>query len=69
MFGVEVVQVTRAVERGALPRTDPGELLKAVVAPVCFRLVFPDEPVDGTTADRAVDVAPAAAHARALSAP
>ncbi|MGW6617295.1 TetR/AcrR family transcriptional regulator [Streptomyces erythrochromogenes] len=62
--------VTRAVERGELPEgTDPGELLKAMVAPVYFRLVFTGEPVDATTADRAVDVALAAAHARALSAP
>lgn len=62
--------VTRAVERGELPAgTDPGELLKAMVAPVYFRLVFTGEPVDGTTADRAVDIALAAAHARALSAP
>ncbi|MFE7186575.1 TetR/AcrR family transcriptional regulator [Streptomyces erythrochromogenes] len=62
--------VTRAVERGELPAgTDPGELLKAMVAPVCFRLVFTGEPVDETTADRAVHVALAAAQTRALSAP
>ncbi|MGW4688353.1 TetR/AcrR family transcriptional regulator [Streptomyces sp. NPDC004244] len=62
--------VTRAVERGELPAgTDPAELLKALVAPVYFRLVFTEEPVDETTADRAVDVALAAAHARALPTP
>lgn len=62
--------VARAVERGELPaETDPAELLKALVAPIYFRLVFTGEPVDETTADRAVDVALAAAHARALPAP
>ncbi|WP_234432529.1 TetR/AcrR family transcriptional regulator [Streptomyces sp. NRRL S-378] len=62
--------VLRAVERGQLPTgTDPGELLKALVAPIYFRLVFTGEPVDEATADRAVDVALAAAHAHALSAP
>ncbi|MEU7556385.1 TetR/AcrR family transcriptional regulator [Streptomyces sp. NPDC044571] len=61
--------VTRAVERGELPtETDPDELLKALVAPIYFRLVFTDEPVDETTADRAVAVVLAAAHARALPA-
>ncbi|MGW5348192.1 TetR-like C-terminal domain-containing protein [Streptomyces sp. NPDC004050] len=62
--------VTRAVERGELPAgTDPAELLKALAAPIYFRLVLTEEPVDETTADRAVDVAPAAAHARTLPAP
>ncbi|MEU4356152.1 TetR/AcrR family transcriptional regulator [Streptomyces virginiae] len=62
--------VGRAVERGELPTdTDPGELLKALVAPIYFRLVFTGEPVDETTADRAVDVALAAAHAHALPTP
>ncbi|MFJ5731771.1 TetR/AcrR family transcriptional regulator [Streptomyces paradoxus] len=61
--------VTRAVERGELPpQTDPGELLRTLAAPIYFRLVCTDEPVDGTTADRAVDVTLAAAHAGALSA-
>ncbi|MFD8417265.1 TetR/AcrR family transcriptional regulator C-terminal ligand-binding domain-containing protein [Streptomyces sp. NPDC059650] len=49
--------------------TDPAELLKALAAPIYFRLVLTEEPVDETTADRAVDVAPAAAHASALPAP
>ncbi|MFG2332704.1 TetR/AcrR family transcriptional regulator [Streptomyces sp. NPDC048604] len=61
--------VTRAVERGELPAdTDPAELLKALAAPVYFRLVFTGEPVDEATADRAVNVALAAAHAGALQA-
>ncbi|MFD7610765.1 TetR/AcrR family transcriptional regulator [Streptomyces sp. NPDC059828] len=62
--------VTRAVERGELPmETDPAELLKALVAPIYFRLVFTGEPVDEATADQAVDVALAAAHARVLPTP
>ncbi|MFJ3877791.1 TetR/AcrR family transcriptional regulator [Streptomyces sp. NPDC090077] len=62
--------VTRAVERGELPAgTDPAELLKTLVAPVYFRLVFTGEPVDAATADRAVDVALAAARAGVLPAP
>jgi hypothetical protein len=61
--------VTRAIERGELPaETDPAELLKALVAPIYFRLVFTGEPVDEATADRAVNVALAAAHARVLPA-
>ncbi|MDX3233168.1 TetR/AcrR family transcriptional regulator [Streptomyces sp. ME19-01-6] len=61
--------VTRAIERGELPAdTDPAELLKALAAPIYFRLVFTGEPVDGATADRAVHIALAAAHARVLPA-
>lgn len=59
--------VTRAVERGELPaHTDATELLKTLAAPIYFRLVFTGEPVDATTADRAVHVALAAARAPAL---
>ena len=58
--------VTRAVERGEVPAdTDPTELLKNLAAPLYFRLVFTGEPVDATTADRAVHVALAAARAPA----
>ncbi|MGW8760884.1 TetR/AcrR family transcriptional regulator [Streptomyces sp. NPDC055815] len=61
--------VTRAIERGELPAdTDPAELLKALAAPIYVRLVFTGEPVDEATADRAVHVALAAAHAHALPA-
>ncbi|MFI6416991.1 TetR-like C-terminal domain-containing protein [Streptomyces sp. NPDC050842] len=61
--------VTRAVERGELPEhTDATELLKTLAAPLYFRLVFTGEPVDATTADRAVHVALAAARAPALPA-
>ncbi|MFB6841562.1 TetR/AcrR family transcriptional regulator [Streptomyces sp. NPDC056361] len=61
--------VTRAVERGELPAgTDPAELLRTLAAPIYFRLVFTGEPVDDTTADRAVRITLAAAHAHALPA-
>jgi AcrR family transcriptional regulator len=61
--------VTRAIERGELPAdTDPAELLKALAAPIYFRLVFTGESVDEATADRAVHVALAAAHAGVLPA-
>lgn len=61
--------VTRAVERGELPAdTDPAELLKTLAAPIYFRLVCTGESVDETTADRAAQVALAAAHARLLPA-
>ncbi len=61
--------VTRAIERGELPaETDPAELLKTLAAPIYFRLVFTSEPVDEATADRAVHVALAAAHAGVLPA-
>ncbi|MFD4134954.1 TetR/AcrR family transcriptional regulator [Streptomyces goshikiensis] len=64
------IVVTRAVDRGELPAgTDPTELLKTLVAPIYFRLVFTGDPVDGSTADQAVRVALAAAHARALPPP
>ena len=45
--------VTRAVERGELPEgTDPAELLKALAAPIYFRLVLTGETVDAGTAAR-----------------
>ncbi|MFE3551163.1 TetR/AcrR family transcriptional regulator [Streptomyces kronopolitis] len=60
--------VTRAVQRGELPAdTAPAELLKALAAPIYFRLVFTGEPVDEATADRAVGIALAAAHAHVLT--
>jgi AcrR family transcriptional regulator len=56
--------VTRAVERGELPPdTDPAGLLKTLAAPIYFRLVFTGDPVDEATAEDAVRVALAAAHA------
>ncbi|MYS33691.1 TetR family transcriptional regulator [Streptomyces sp. KhCrAH-43] len=60
--------VARAIDRGELPKeTDPVELLKALAAPVYFRLVCTGEPIDETTADRAAEGALAAARAGALS--
>ncbi|WP_219507095.1 TetR/AcrR family transcriptional regulator [Nonomuraea ceibae] len=59
--------VTRAVERRELPAgTDPAELLKTLAAPIYLRLLITADPVDETTADRAVEVTLAAAHAGAL---
>lgn len=59
--------VTRAVERGELPGdTDPAELLKTLAAPIYLRLLITAEPVDETTAGRAVNVTLAAARAGAL---
>ncbi|MYQ82055.1 MULTISPECIES: TetR/AcrR family transcriptional regulator [unclassified Streptomyces] len=59
--------VARAIDRGELPKdTDPVELLKALAAPVYFRLVCTGEPIDETTADRAAEAALAAAQAGAL---
>ncbi|MBM7442745.1 TetR/AcrR family transcriptional regulator [Streptomyces sp. HB132] len=61
--------VARAVERGELPAdTDPAELLKALAAPIYFRLVFTGEQVGEATADGAVRLALAAAHARVFRA-
>jgi AcrR family transcriptional regulator len=59
--------VTRAIERGELPRdTDPAELLKTLAAPIYLRLLITADPVDEATADQAVRVTLAAAHAGAL---
>jgi AcrR family transcriptional regulator len=59
--------VTRAVRRGELPEgTDPEELLKTLAAPIYLRLLITADPVDETTADRAVQVTLAAARAGAL---
>jgi hypothetical protein len=60
--------VARAVERGELPTdADPAELVKALVAPIYFRLVIAAEPIDERTADLAARAALAAARAGALS--
>ncbi|MEW9553662.1 TetR/AcrR family transcriptional regulator [Nonomuraea sp. NPDC050783] len=59
--------VTRAVERGELPRgVDPAEVLKTLAAPIYLRLLVTADPVDETTADHAVRVTLAAARAGAL---
>ncbi|MEV4799392.1 TetR/AcrR family transcriptional regulator [Nonomuraea sp. NPDC049421] len=59
--------VVRAIERGELPAaTDPAELLKTLAAPIYLRLLITADPVDETTADRAVRVALTAARGGAL---
>lgn len=56
--------VTRAVERGELPPgTDPGQLVRAVIAPIYLRLLVTADPLDEAVADQAVQVALAAARA------
>ncbi|ADB48714.1 TetR/AcrR family transcriptional regulator [Conexibacter woesei] len=62
--------VRRAIERRELPAgTDPAELLKALMAPIYLRLLVTGEPLDEEAADRAAEVALAAARAGALSNP
>src|SRR5262245_51457594 len=62
--------VARAVGRGELPHgTDPAELVRALVAPIYFRLVIAAEAIDEGTADHAARVALAAARAGVLRPP
>jgi AcrR family transcriptional regulator len=59
--------VIRAIERGELARdTDAAELFKTLAAPIYLRLLITAEPVDEATADQAVRVTLAAAHAGTL---
>ncbi|WP_121745325.1 TetR/AcrR family transcriptional regulator [Streptomyces sp. E2N166] len=54
----------QAVERGELPEgTDTREVVRAVSAPLYYRLLTTDEPLDEATADRAAEAAAAAARA------
>ncbi len=56
--------VTEAVERGELPAgTDPDEVIRAVSAPLYYRLLASGDPLDAVAADRAADAAAAAARA------
>jgi Tetracyclin repressor-like, C-terminal domain len=56
--------VERAIERGDLPAgTDPASVLRALIAPVYFRLTVTAESVDQTAADQAAQMALAAARA------
>jgi AcrR family transcriptional regulator len=56
--------IERAVERGELPAgTDPAAVLRALIAPVYFRLTVTAEPVDQAAADQAAQVALTAARA------
>ncbi|MDG9723077.1 MULTISPECIES: TetR/AcrR family transcriptional regulator [unclassified Streptomyces] len=56
--------VRQAVERGELPAgTDTREVVRAVSAPLYYRLLTTDEPLDEAAADRAAQAAVAAARA------
>ncbi|MER7194460.1 TetR/AcrR family transcriptional regulator [Streptomyces flaveolus] len=56
--------VRQAVERGELPEgTDTHEVIRAVSAPLYYRLLTTGEPLDEATADRAADAAATAARA------
>jgi AcrR family transcriptional regulator len=66
-FGQVVPVIERAISRGELPAdTDPTEVIKTMAAPIYFRMLVLPEPVDDAVADRAVDIALAAARAGAL---
>ncbi|WP_031078266.1 TetR/AcrR family transcriptional regulator [Streptomyces sp. NRRL WC-3742] len=59
--------VTEAVERGELPPdTDPFEVIRAVSAPLYYRMLTTAEPLDEACADRAAAAAEAAARAGAF---
>jgi AcrR family transcriptional regulator len=54
--------VEEAVERGEAPKgTDPREVIKAVSAPLYYRLLASGEPIDRASADLAATAAAAAA--------
>ncbi|WP_406092667.1 TetR/AcrR family transcriptional regulator [Streptomyces sp. NBC_01013] len=56
--------VAEAVERGELPAgTDPDEVIRAVSAPLYYRLLASGDPLDEAAADRAADAAVVAAKA------
>lgn len=58
--------VEQAVERGELPPgTDTHEVIRAVSAPLYYRLLASGDPVDEAAADRAASAASAAAQAGA----
>ncbi|MCT2542787.1 TetR/AcrR family transcriptional regulator [Streptomyces atratus] len=58
--------VTEAVERGELPAgTDADEVIRAVSAPLYYRLLASGDPLDEAAADRAAGAAEAAARAGA----
>ncbi len=62
--------VTEAVDRGELPPgTDSFEVIRAVSAPLYYRMLTTPEPVDEATADRAATAALAAGHAGAFRRP
>ncbi|MBD0746761.1 TetR/AcrR family transcriptional regulator [Streptomyces sp. CBMA152] len=56
--------VQQAVERGEVPQTtDPHEVIRAVSAPLYYRLLTTGAPLDEALADRAAEAAAAAARA------
>jgi AcrR family transcriptional regulator len=56
--------VQQAVDRGEVPEgTDPHEVIRAVSAPLYYRLLTTDRPLDEAAADRAAEAARAAARA------
>ncbi|MGK4578729.1 TetR/AcrR family transcriptional regulator [Kitasatospora sp. HPMI-4] len=58
--------VTQAIHRGELPEdTDPHEVVRAVSAPLYYRLLASGEPLDPAAADQAAAAAAAAARAGA----
>ncbi|MFE5240037.1 MULTISPECIES: TetR/AcrR family transcriptional regulator [unclassified Streptomyces] len=58
--------VTAAAERGELPPgTDPREVVRAVSAPLYYRLLASGDPLDEAVADRAAEAAAVAARAGA----
>ncbi|MDA5282929.1 MULTISPECIES: TetR/AcrR family transcriptional regulator [unclassified Streptomyces] len=60
--------VREAVERGELPAgTDPAEVIRAVSAPLYYRFLTTDAPLDERTATRAAHAALAAARAGAYA--
>jgi AcrR family transcriptional regulator len=60
--------VRRAIARGELPAaTDPVEVIRALGAPLYYRLLVTHEPIDDTVAERAAATALAAARAGVLT--
>ncbi|MBO3732400.1 TetR/AcrR family transcriptional regulator [Glycomyces niveus] len=60
--------VTAAIERGEVPAgTDPHEVIRAVSAPLYYRLLVDGGPIDQPTADRAARAAHTAAKAGAFT--
>ncbi|MFF3752007.1 TetR/AcrR family transcriptional regulator [Streptomyces sp. NPDC002018] len=58
--------VQQAVDRGEVPRgTDTHEVIRAVSAPLYYRLLTSPDPLDEAVADRAAEAAAAAARAGA----
>lgn len=60
--------VQHAIDRGELPPdTDPREVIRAVSAPLYYRVLVSGEELDQASADRAAQAAAAAARAGALT--